>query len=202
MQHLVTDTWYAVQRSANLGKRPMTTERLGRRHVVWRADGDVHAAPAQCPHRGADLGADTVEDGCLARPCHGIRYASDGAATIRPAVGPDETIPNGAHLRTIPADDAHGYVWIWHGTDRLDRVRRRRHTGRRRAHVGRRELPPLVHEAGARADDAAAAASVAGHQESMMVCIESTIRRISSSDAPARTATWKPARNVVRSSAR
>ena len=116
MQHLVTDTWYAVQRSANLGRKPMTVERLGRRYVLWRADGDVHAAPAQCPHRGADLGAGKVEAGCLACPYHGIRYASDGAATIRPAVGPDETIPNGAHLRTIPAVEAHGYVWIWHGT--------------------------------------------------------------------------------------
>jgi nitrite reductase/ring-hydroxylating ferredoxin subunit len=114
VNHLVTNTWYAVQRSANLGKRPMTVERLGRRFVLWRADGTVHAAPAQCPHRGADLGAGKVVDGCLTCPYHGIRYGADGLATHRPAVG-EERIPERANLRVVPTVEAHGYVWIWHG---------------------------------------------------------------------------------------
>lgn len=117
MQPLVTNTWYAVQRSATLGKRPTTVERLGRSFVLWRTNDGVHAAPSQCPHRGADLGTGKVIEGCLTCPYHGIRFAADGRAVHRPAVGEPDDIPAGAGLRTVPAIDAHGYIWIWHGSD-------------------------------------------------------------------------------------
>jgi phenylpropionate dioxygenase-like ring-hydroxylating dioxygenase large terminal subunit len=82
---------------------------------MWRTDTGVHAAPAQCPHGGADLGGGKVIDGCFTCPYHGIRFATDGAAVHRPAVGTDDHIPAGAGLATLPAVDAHGYIWIWHG---------------------------------------------------------------------------------------
>jgi len=83
--------------------------------VLWRTDSGVHAAPAQCPHRGADLGGGKVVDDCLTCPYHGIRFAADGAAVHRPAVGTDDHIPAVAGLTTLPAVDAHDYIWIWHG---------------------------------------------------------------------------------------
>jgi len=115
MDGLVTNTWYAVERSANLRRTPTTVERLGSRYVLWRTDQGVHAAPAHCPHRGADLGDGTVRDGCLTCPYHGIRFAADGTAVHRPAQGDEARIPAKANLRTVPAVEAHGYVWIWHG---------------------------------------------------------------------------------------
>lgn len=115
MHHLVNNCWYAIQRSKALGRRPVTLERLGRRLVVWRTADGVRIAPAQCPHRGADLGDGKVVDDCLTCPYHGIEYDSDGVATLRPAMGPDEQVPSDAHLHTLPAVEAHGYVWVWHG---------------------------------------------------------------------------------------
>lgn len=115
MNAIVTNTWYAVERSATLKTRPTTVERLGARYVLWRTDTGVHAAPAQCPHRGADLGDGRVRNGCLTCPYHGIRFAADGTAVHRPAQGDERRIPAKAHLNTIPALDAHGYIWIWHG---------------------------------------------------------------------------------------
>lgn len=115
MDTLITNTWYAVERSANLQTKPTTVERLGARYVLWRTDAGVHAAPAACPHRGADLGDGSVRDGCLTCPYHGIEFAPDGAAVHRPAQGAESRIPAKANLRTIPATEAHGYVWIWHG---------------------------------------------------------------------------------------
>ncbi|GJM37143.1 MAG: oxidase [Acidimicrobiales bacterium] len=115
MEALVSNTWYAVERSANLKLRPTTVERLGNRYVLWRSAAGVHAAPAQCPHRGADLGDGRVRNGCLTCPYHGIAFTGDGTAVHRPAQGCEEHIPKKAGLRTVPAVEVHGYVWIWHG---------------------------------------------------------------------------------------
>lgn len=115
MDTLITNTWYAVERSANLKTRPTTVERLGARYVLWRTSDGVHAGPAQCPHRGANLGDGTVRNGCLTCPYHGIEFATDGTAVHRPAQGDEARAPAKANLRTIPALEAHGYVWIWHG---------------------------------------------------------------------------------------
>lgn len=117
MDTLITNTWYAVERATNLKSKPVTVERLGARYVLWRADGAVRAAPAPCPHRGADLGAGSVRNDCLTCPYHGIAFSPDGAAVHRPAQGTEDRIPARAGLRTIPAREAGGYVWIWHGDD-------------------------------------------------------------------------------------
>lgn len=117
MKALVENAWYPVMLSGRLRKRPVTIERLGQRVVVWRTGGSVSAAPAACPHRGADLGAGRVRNGCLQCPYHGIEYDPDGTATLRPAAGPGAPIPDGAHLRTLPVRDVNGFIWLWHGTD-------------------------------------------------------------------------------------
>ncbi|MCO5319365.1 MAG: aromatic ring-hydroxylating dioxygenase subunit alpha [Microthrixaceae bacterium] len=116
MKPFPENTWYAVYRTAALRRRPVTVERLGRRIVLWRTGGGVHAAPAQCPHRGADLGAGRVHGDCLTCPYHGIRFAADGTAVHRPAVGNDDDIPARAGLTRIPAAEAHGYIWVWQGS--------------------------------------------------------------------------------------
>lgn len=113
---IVRNTWYAVERGKNLRRKPTTVDRLGSRYVLWRTDAGVHAAPAQCPHRGADLGAGTVSNGCLVCPYHGIEFAPDGTALHRPAQGHEERISSRANLATIPTVEAHGYIWIWHGS--------------------------------------------------------------------------------------
>lgn len=56
--------------------------------VLWRtdADGPLLAAPAACPHLGADLATGTVLDGCLQCPWHGLRLSARGH-------GPWHTLP-------------------------------------------------------------------------------------------------------------
>ena len=120
MRMLPTSIWYAVSRATELDRKPVTVERLGRRYVLWRHDTGVCAAPAQCPHRGADLGGGKIVDGCLQCPYHGIRFAADGTATHRPAMGPEASIPAKANLARLPAVEAHGFIWIWHGMTNPD----------------------------------------------------------------------------------
>lgn len=120
MRDLPTNTWYAVYRATELGRKPVTVERLGRSYVLWRHPAGLSAAPAQCPHRGADLGAGRVVDGCLACPYHGIRFSPGGTATHRPAQGTEERIPAKTNLATLPTVEAHGFIWLWHGTSTPD----------------------------------------------------------------------------------
>jgi nitrite reductase/ring-hydroxylating ferredoxin subunit len=113
----VENVWYPILRSSRLHTRPITVERLGQRLVVWRTGVSVSAAPAACPHRGADLGAGRVRRGCLQCPYHGIEYSPDGRATLRPAEGPDAPIPETANLQPRAVREHKGFVWLWHGDD-------------------------------------------------------------------------------------
>lgn len=117
MKYLIDNEWYPILRSRGLRRRPVALDRLGMRIVVWRAAGGVSAAPAACPHRGADLGEGRVHDQCLVCPYHGIRYRSDGTALLRPAAGAGAPIPESAHLRLLSVREEHGFIWLWHGPD-------------------------------------------------------------------------------------
>ena len=112
------DYWYAVARSDQVTERPIDARLFGEDYVVWRADGGVHAAPAACPHRGAALAQGWVVDGCLVCPYHGWRYDASGACVLIPASTPDVPIPPRARLRTLPADERYGLVWVCAGTPR------------------------------------------------------------------------------------
>jgi phenylpropionate dioxygenase-like ring-hydroxylating dioxygenase large terminal subunit len=116
----IPDQWYAVARAESLGrKRPLALTRLGQRLVLWRdGAGVARAAPAACPHRGADLGLGRVVDGELECPYHGFRYASDGRCTRMPCEGRDARIPATLRVDPLPLREAHGFLWLWHGAAR------------------------------------------------------------------------------------
>ncbi len=78
--------------------------------VVWRSDDGVHALEDWCPHRGAHLGAGTVDGGTITCPLHGWRWAGDG----RHLSTPDGPPVPGASCRVVPtADGARGpLVWL------------------------------------------------------------------------------------------
>jgi phenylpropionate dioxygenase-like ring-hydroxylating dioxygenase large terminal subunit len=120
LPEVIPNQWYAIARSETLGrKRPLSLLRLGRRLVVWRdGDGVAHAAPAACPHRGADLGLGRVAAGELECPYHGFRFAADGRCTRMPCEGIDAHIPATLRLASLPLVEAHGFLWLWHGAPR------------------------------------------------------------------------------------
>lgn len=78
--------WFALCRSAELGRRPIQRSLLGAPLALFRAaDGRAAALADRCPHRNAPLSAGWVQDGLLVCPYHGWRF--DGAGVCRGVPG-------------------------------------------------------------------------------------------------------------------
>lgn len=54
----------------------------GRKVVVLRLDGVLHAMDGVCPHRGGPLGEGTLENGILVCPWHGWRFEARGGKCV------------------------------------------------------------------------------------------------------------------------
>ena len=113
---LVMNRWYAIFSSVELPPgRTWAGKRLGLELVAWRdGQGGVSLAVDRCPHRQVKLSPGRVVDGQIECPFHGFRFNGGGACTAVPA-HPDRPISGALSLRTLPARDAHGFIWAWTG---------------------------------------------------------------------------------------
>lgn len=95
--------WFVLGERAMAGDRPTRVEVDGHELVTWRdTDGALLAAPAACPHMGADLSQARVCEGRLVCPWHGLEL---GARTGRHGgrFGP---------WSTFPTYDDGVFVWV------------------------------------------------------------------------------------------
>lgn len=108
------DRWFAIARARAVPRRrPLRLTRFGKDLVLWRERaGAIRAAPAACPHRGADLGLGRVVDGELECRYHGFRYAGDGACTRVPCQPPEAPISKALRLAALDVVEAHGLLWM------------------------------------------------------------------------------------------
>ena len=112
------DGWYVAADASKLGRRPVKLRRFGLELVLWRNDArQPSCLRAACPHRGADLSAGKVRDGCLECPYHGFRFDSGGTCRLAPCEGATGRIPPRLRAETIPVREEHGLVWLWWGSD-------------------------------------------------------------------------------------
>lgn len=108
--------WYAVLESNEVQKQPVRAERLGEMLVFWRdVQGAAHVQNNQCPHMGASLSQGHVKDNCLVCPFHGFAFGTDGNCEHIPANGKTGRIPPQLRVKTYPAQEAHGFIWVWYG---------------------------------------------------------------------------------------
>jgi nitrite reductase/ring-hydroxylating ferredoxin subunit len=57
----------------------------GREYSIWNVSGEIHCLDDECPHRGASLGAGTLEGTQVVCPMHGWAFdVSSGTCTLRP----------------------------------------------------------------------------------------------------------------------
>ena len=82
---------------------------LGRDLIVYRsADGTLGASDAYCPHWGTHLGEATLTpEGYLQCPLHHRQFQATGDCVQEP-------LPR--QLKTWPAAEQYGLIWIWTGT--------------------------------------------------------------------------------------
>lgn len=118
---MIRNQWYVVLESSEVGKRPVGVTRLGEKLVFWRDPaGKVSAAVDRCPHRGVMLSAGGIVHDHLQCPFHGFEFDPTGKCVLVPANGRNGVIPQALRLNTYPAHEAHGYIWIWWGSQPPD----------------------------------------------------------------------------------
>lgn len=114
------DIWYFAMPAADLAPGAMRARTLlGEPVVIGRiADGSVFAMRDICPHRGIPLSDGRLDGGEVECCYHGWRFAPDGRCTAIPSLTADQTMDVARiRVRTYPAVDRHGAIWIYMPAD-------------------------------------------------------------------------------------
>jgi len=116
---LIPNQWYVVLSSSQVRRSPIGVTRMGEKLVFWRdGSGRVACAVDRCVHRGVQLSRGRVLDGGhLQCPFHGFEYDASGRVTRIPANGRETPVPERFRARAYPTHEAHGFVWIWWGSE-------------------------------------------------------------------------------------
>jgi phenylpropionate dioxygenase-like ring-hydroxylating dioxygenase large terminal subunit len=110
--------WYPVQWSAEVGRSPVAVRLCGEDLVLQRdGDGVVHALHDRCPHRGVPLSMGKEEfPGTITCAYHAWTFDLESGTLVAIITdGPDSPMCGKAKVRTYPADEAVGLVWVFVG---------------------------------------------------------------------------------------
>ena len=106
-------SWYFFGALEELRGGPVTKELFGQRLVAFRtAGGRVSVLDSRCCHLGTDLGRGQVVGESIQCPYHHWEFGADGCCTRIPAGG---EIPTFARQRCYPAEERHGYLFVFNG---------------------------------------------------------------------------------------
>jgi phenylpropionate dioxygenase-like ring-hydroxylating dioxygenase large terminal subunit len=108
--------WYAILSAREVPQdKPLACHRFGLDLVVIRTNAGIRVFPDRCPHRGVKLSAGRLVQDCLECAFHGFRFNDQGQCVAIPVQGQDSVIPQAMQLHRFPAEEAHGYVFMWWG---------------------------------------------------------------------------------------
>lgn len=109
--------WYPVLWSRALGRKPVSVQFLGVPVMLCRDGGQVRALQDRCVHRGVPLSeGSSLFPGTITCPYHGWTYRlDDGVMCAAITDGPDSPISGKARVRSYPAAELHGLVWLFAG---------------------------------------------------------------------------------------
>ena len=94
---------------------PDWAERL----VLWReASGKIVCMEDRCAHRGTALSLGRVVDTRIACAYHGFQYDASGQCVRIPCAGEGARISAALKVRTFPAREMHGFIFVWWGEER------------------------------------------------------------------------------------
>ena len=109
----LVEGWYWAIRSKELKKgqiKPL--KMLGRDLVAYRGeDGTARIMDAFCPHMGAHLAEGKVDGNGVRCFFHHWKYSAEGTVVDIPC----QKSPVKAGVRTWPAEEKYGMVWLWSG---------------------------------------------------------------------------------------
>ena len=117
---MIPNQWYAILESNEIKKgRIIGVTRMGEKLVAWRnSQGELAVMLDKCPHRGVAFSVGKLIGNCIQCPFHGFEYDTSGKCTLVPAIGSNTQPPKALFVRSYPAREAHGFVYIWWGEPR------------------------------------------------------------------------------------
>jgi len=106
------NAWYVACTPDEIDGKPLGRTICGEAIVLYRGPDNVVAALEDfCPHRGAPLSLGKVCDGKLVCGYHGLEMGCDG----KPVAMPGQRVRGFPAIRTYPAVERYGFVWVWPG---------------------------------------------------------------------------------------
>ena len=111
--------WFQIGWSADIGAEQLVSLRAFDSDLIAFRDpaGDVRVLDAYCPHLGASLAhGGTLMGGNIVCPFHGWEWSAEGKNVRIPY---SKTVNRAQRIRTWPAREIDGLVYIWHGPDPL-----------------------------------------------------------------------------------
>lgn len=113
------NSWYVAAWSVDLMDKPVAITVLEEPVVLYRmADGAVAALEDRCPHRQLPLSMGLIVGNTLRCGYHGMAFDRAGSCVDVPS---QAAIPPNARVRSYPATERYGWVWLWMGeTARAD----------------------------------------------------------------------------------
>jgi len=110
------NAWYVACTPNEIAEKPLGRRICGERMVFHRGKaGQVVALEDFCPHRGAPLSLGFVRDGELVCGYHGLTMGCEGRATSMPG----QRVAGFPPIRTFPALERYGFIWVWPGEAEL-----------------------------------------------------------------------------------
>lgn len=111
---LIRNAWYVAAWPEQVtGDDLLATTICEQPLVVFRdADGIPAALEDRCPHRMMPLSAGWMENCAVRCGYHGMLFDRDGQCVEVPG---QSRIPDRAEVRTFPAVEKYGYIWVWPG---------------------------------------------------------------------------------------
>jgi phenylpropionate dioxygenase-like ring-hydroxylating dioxygenase large terminal subunit len=109
----IQNAWYAAALSEEIKREPFARTILNEKIVMYRTSADqVVALEDRCAHRQVPLSRGRVIGDELQCWYHGLRYDCSGECVSIPS---QSTIPKGTRVRSFPAVEKYGFVWLWSG---------------------------------------------------------------------------------------
>ena len=113
MSDYLHNAWYVAALSADVGRRPRAQTMLGQDIVLYRQrDGAPVALEDACPHRKLPLSMGRLKGDAIECGYHGLTFDRHGVCID---AATQASIPPRACVRSYPALDRYGLLWVWMG---------------------------------------------------------------------------------------
>ena len=115
---LLKNFWYVAAWSRDVGRHLLERTIANEMLVMYRAgDGKVVVLANRCPHRNLPLGRGALIGDRVQCGYHGMEFDPQGKCLHAP--GEDESKLQWASIKSYPAEERYGWLFVWMGDPTL-----------------------------------------------------------------------------------